>query len=83
MNEDADIRGFLDSWPYDPEESVRVKEIGGRFVVQVRLPFGIEQYERDNRPDGRRPHGCAKVVTHRRKWALSGVWYWRTRAARC
>jgi len=28
-------------------------------------------------------HGCAKVVTHRRKWALSGVWYWRTRAARC
>jgi len=64
MNDDVDIRGFLDEWPYDPEESVRVKEVGGRVVVQVRLPFGIEQYERDNRPDGRRPHGCESLLDY-------------------
>ncbi|MCX7591496.1 MAG: UvrB/UvrC motif-containing protein [Kiritimatiellae bacterium] len=58
MHKDVDIKAILDAWPYDPENNVRVVRLrDGRHVIQVRLPLGIEQYERDGRPDGLRPHG--------------------------
>lgn len=58
MDNVPDIRKILQLWPYDPENNVRVVQLrDGRHVVQVRLPLGIEQYERDGRPDGLRPHG--------------------------
>jgi len=36
----------------------------GREVMQVRLPLGIEQYELDGRPDGKRPHHTASLLDH-------------------
>jgi hypothetical protein len=58
MGESADIRKILDDWPYDPDQDARVVEgEGGRPVLQVRTPMGLEQYELDGRPDGNRPHG--------------------------
>jgi len=51
-----DISEVLKEWPYDPERNVRrVRTPDGREWIQVRLPLGIEQYELDGRPDGRRP----------------------------
>ncbi|MEM5947294.1 UvrB/UvrC motif-containing protein [Spirochaetia bacterium 38H-sp] len=53
-----DISYILESWPYDPEDNVRIiKTTDNRDVVQVRLPYGIEQYELTNRPDGLKPDG--------------------------
>ncbi len=61
----VDLRELLESWPYNPNESVRVgKGKDGRLIMQVRLPLGIEQYEMDGRPDGQRPHGCESVLDH-------------------
>ena len=61
----VDLRKILNHWPYDPEENVRVVELeAGRHVIQVRLPFGMEQYERDGRPDGQRPHGCESLLAY-------------------
>jgi len=57
MKDSADIRDLLRDWDYDPENHVRiVPGKKGHDVLQVRLPLGIEQYELDGRPDGRRPH---------------------------
>ena len=54
----GDLRPFLDAWPYDPEHTIRmVRGADGKRRLQVRLPLGIEQYELDGRPDGRRPEG--------------------------
>jgi hypothetical protein len=65
MNGHADISKILDAWPYDPEKNVRVVRLAeGRRVLQVRLPLGIEQYELDGRPDGRRPHGRESVLDY-------------------
>ncbi|MEM7235552.1 MAG: UvrB/UvrC motif-containing protein [Planctomycetota bacterium] len=51
-----DLRPLLDSWSYEEGKNIRrVKTPEGREVLQVRLPLGIEQYELDGRPDGRRP----------------------------
>ena len=62
---DSDLKQFLDSWPYDPDDCVRVTTLGdGREVMQVRLPLGIEQYELDGRPDGTRPHGAESVLDY-------------------
>jgi hypothetical protein len=53
-----DISHILRHWEYDPEDTVRIiKADDGRQVMQVRQPLGIEQYELDGRPDGKRPHG--------------------------
>ncbi len=53
-----DISGILDRWKHDENRTVRrVKARDGREVLQVRLPLGIEQYEINGRPDGRRPEG--------------------------
>ena len=65
MAMDSDLKPFLDSWPYDPDDCVRVTKLAnGRRVMQVRLPLGIEQYELDGRPDGTRPHGAESVLDY-------------------
>lgn len=57
MSEAIDLKQILASWPYDPENDARVVRVpGGREVLQVRTPVGLEQYELDGRPDGARPH---------------------------
>ena len=62
---DSDLKALLDSWPYDPDDCVRVVKLGdGREVMQVRLPLGIEQYELDGRPDGVCPHGAESELEH-------------------
>ena len=51
-----DLAPILSSWAYEEGKTVRrVKAVGGREVLQVRLPLGLEQYEIDGRPDGKRP----------------------------
>jgi hypothetical protein len=65
MTHDDDIRSLLDRWSYDPDRYVRVLDLeNGRKVLQVRLPSGIEQYEMDGRPDGKRPHGMDSALTY-------------------
>lgn len=65
MAMDPDLKALLESWPYDPDDCVRVVTLAnGRDVMQVRLPLGIEQYELDGRPDGERPHGAESVLDH-------------------
>jgi len=65
MDKGADLKNLLDSWPYDPEQTVRVVETpDARRVIQVRTPFGLEQYELDGRPDGKRPHGRDSLLTY-------------------
>jgi hypothetical protein len=69
MNDSADLRRILKSWPYDPENDARVVPgDDGRQVLQVRTPLGIEQYELDGRPDGLRPHGMESALEfHQRR----------------
>jgi hypothetical protein len=58
-----DLRKFLDSWPYDPNNNVRLTRIGnGREIMIVRQPTGLEQYEVEGRPDGQRPYGLESVL---------------------
>lgn len=64
MSDHADLRALLDSWPYDPNDDTRVIQgADGREILQVRTPLGLEQYELDHRPDGRRPHGVDSEFT--------------------
>ena len=63
MNDSADLRRILKSWPYDPEHDARiVRGEDGTEVLQVRTPLGVEQYEMDGRPDGLRPHGMESAL---------------------
>ncbi|MGD0093273.1 MAG: UvrB/UvrC motif-containing protein [Planctomycetota bacterium] len=65
MSASVDIRELLDSWPYDPEHTVRaVQGTDGRRILQVRTPVGIEQYEMEGRPDGQRPHQRESVLDY-------------------
>jgi len=58
----VNLRSFLGSWPYDPENNVRVAHgADGREIILVRQPMGLEEYEIDGRPDGRRIHGMESV----------------------
>lgn len=58
MSQDLDLKSYLDAWPYDPENTARLVQTGdGREILQVRLPLGLEQYELEGRPDGKRPQG--------------------------
>lgn len=58
-----DLTEMLRSWPYDPEQNLRIVSVeDGRQVLQVRLPLGIEQYELDGRPDGKRPYDKESFV---------------------
>ncbi|MFP4302246.1 MAG: UvrB/UvrC motif-containing protein [Spirochaetaceae bacterium] len=53
-----DVTSILSEWPYEPQNTIRVVTADdGREVMQLRLPLGIEQYELEGRPDGRRPDG--------------------------
>jgi hypothetical protein len=65
MSAPVDIRELLDGWPYDPEHTVRaVRGADGRPLLQVRLPTGLEQYEMEGRPDGKRPHQRESVLDY-------------------
>jgi len=65
MNDSADLRRILKSWPYDPEHDARfIRGEDGRELLQVRTPLGIEQYEVDGRPDGLRPHGMETALEY-------------------
>jgi hypothetical protein len=65
MNDSADLRRILKTWPYDPEHDARIiRGEDGREVLQVRTPLGLEQYEMDGRPDGLRPHGMETALEH-------------------
>jgi hypothetical protein len=65
MSKELDLREYFESWPYDPEHSVRLaRGADGREIMQVRQPLGIEQYEVDGRPDGLRPHGMESVLEY-------------------
>jgi hypothetical protein len=51
-----DLTWLLDAWVYDEHKTTRkIKGRNGREILQVRLPLGVEQYEIDGRPDGKRP----------------------------
>jgi len=56
MKRSGDITDILNDWEFNPNDQVRIVKTGdGREVLQVRQPLGIEQYELDGRPDGKRP----------------------------
>src|SRR5689334_19556885 len=65
MDGPIDLRDLLQSWPYDPEDNVRLTTgADGRELLQVRLPLGIEQYEMEGRPDGEKPHGHESILDY-------------------
>lgn len=65
MKRSVDIRQILDSWPYDPNDDVRVVQgDDGRELIQVRTPVGIEQLEITGRPDGLRPYGMESALEY-------------------
>lgn len=65
MDKQVDLGQWLNSWPYDPENDVRIVSIGaGRQVLQVRLPLGIEQYELEGRPDGQKSQGYESILDY-------------------
>jgi hypothetical protein len=58
MSMSGDISEILRDWEFDSDNQIRVIQADdGRQVLQVRQPLGIEQYELDGRPDGKRPFG--------------------------
>ena len=62
MSDTFDLRRLLEDWPYEPDNDARVMRTGGREVLQVRTPLGIEQLEMEGRPDGARPHDCESAL---------------------
>ena len=59
----VDITGLLREWEYDPDNYIRVLKLqDGREVLQVRQPLGIEQYELNGRPDGKKPFEKESVL---------------------
>ena len=65
MNDSADLRKILKSWPYDPEHDARIiRGDDSRELLQVRTPLGLEQYEMDGRPDGLRPYGMESALEY-------------------
>jgi tetratricopeptide (TPR) repeat protein len=60
-----DIREYLESWEYDPNDNVRiVYGEDGREILQVRIPCGIQQFELEGRPDGKRPYGEESLLDY-------------------
>jgi len=58
-----DITGLLKQWEYEPGDQIRIIQADdGRDVLQVRQPLGIEQYELEGRPDGKRPFNRESVL---------------------
>lgn len=71
-----DISEVLRAWEYDRLNNVRkIKGKDGKEKIQIRLPLGIEQFEVEGRPDGKRPYGKeslleyykARVAVHKKK----------------
>ncbi len=63
MRSSGDITDLLRDWEFDADNQVRViRAEDGRQVLQVRQPLGIEQYEMDGRPDGKRPFDKESVL---------------------
>jgi len=71
-----DISDILRAWEYDRLNNIRkIRGNNGKEKIQIRLPLGIEQFEVDGRPDGKKPYGKeslleyfkAKVETYRKK----------------
>jgi hypothetical protein len=55
----GDMTDILKGWEFDADNQIRIITAeDGRQVLQVRQPLGIEQYELDGRPDGKRPQDC-------------------------
>lgn len=60
---EQDISKILQNWEYNPEDNIRIIHAAdGRKLLQVRQPLGIEQYEMEGRPDGKRPFGKQTVL---------------------
>jgi hypothetical protein len=75
MSDSIDLRRWLKSWPYDPDNDGRIiRGEDGREILQVRTPVGIEQYELDGRPDAERPHGMESALEfHQRRFELAKI----------
>ena len=59
----ADITDLMREWEFDSDNQIRIIQADdGRQVLQVRQPMGIEQYELDGRPDGKRPLGRESMM---------------------
>ncbi|VDA99875.1 hypothetical protein S1OALGB6SA_948 [Olavius algarvensis spirochete endosymbiont] len=55
MRRSGDLSRILNSWLYDERNNVRfIKGEDGSDLMQIRLPLGIEQYNLNGRPDGRK-----------------------------
>jgi hypothetical protein len=62
-NDTPDLREFLNRWPYNPDDNVRLAHgADGREILLVRRAMGIETYEANGRPDGGRPHWMGSVL---------------------
>lgn len=63
MKGSGDLTELFREWEFDPDNQVRIlRAKDGRQVLQVRQPLGIEQYEMDGRPDGKRPFDKESVL---------------------
>src|ERR1041385_3086702 len=72
MRRSDDISPILKRWEYESSKTVRrLRTTGGREVLQVRLPLGIEQYELNGRPDGKRPENCESWLNYYKRKARS------------
>jgi len=64
---DYDISEVLMTWEYDRLNNIRkIKGNNGKEKVQIRLPLGIEQFEVEGRPDGKRPYGKESLLEYYR-----------------
>jgi len=62
-----DISDILRDWEYDRLNNIRrIKGNDGKEKIQIRLPLGIEQFEIDGRPDGKRPYGKESLLEYYR-----------------
>jgi len=60
-----DISDVLSTWEYDRLNNIRkIKGNNGKEKIQIRLPLGIEQFEVDGRPDGKRPYGKESLLEY-------------------
>jgi hypothetical protein len=67
-----DIDAALEGWDFKPGmmQARLVPGGDGRQVLQLRVDLGILQLETSDRPDGRRPEGCATYFDVLRRYAL-------------
>jgi len=63
----GDISEVLKAWEYDRLNNIRkIKGKDSKEKIQIRLPLGIEQFEVDGRPDGKRPYGKESLLEYYR-----------------